>query len=293
MEHKEQTNTYWERLENEAEQYFLRGRLIKDMEEYMQQKPCRILEIGCGEGLLLNAMHKVNPNAECYGIELSENAVKAGKEKYPQIHFINQDLHAYFDSPEFERFDIVLSCNVMHELYTQVRRENGVEKAENYVISLFAKLRECLTPGGLFVLVDGVLPDDERDGTVSFILTKHGKRIYDIIRDSYTFLRQPLPEAAAGQVVTAPSIDFEKFITKSLFVETPDWEIERQESYQYFSRLRLEEIFRKLGFMIMREELQVEQWELWQKLVKVVDGRFPFENITLFCIAAGESEKGL
>lgn len=34
----------------------------------------------------------------------------------------------------------------------------------------------------------------------------------------------------------------------------------------------------------MREELQIEQWDLWQKLVKIVDGSFPFENITLYCI---------
>lgn len=184
------------------------------------------------------------------------------------------------------------SCNVMHELYTQMRRQAGIEKAEDYVISLFGKLKECLAPGGLFVLVDGVLPDDEKDGTVSFILTEHGKRIYDVIRGSYTFLREPLPEAAAGQLVTASCVDFEKFITKSLFVETPDWEIERKESYQYFSRLRLEQIFRKLGFIIMREELQIEQWDLWQKLVRVVDGSFPFENITLFCIVPGEEAAG-
>ena len=284
MEFKEQTDTYWNRLENESEQYFLRGRLIKDLKEYMRRRPFRILEIGCGEGLLLNDIQKVNPNAECYGIELSENAVKEGKRKYPNIHFINQDLHVYFQSPEFERFDIVLSCNVMHELYTQKRREEGVHIAEDYVVTLFEKMRDCLNPVGLFVLVDGVLPDDAKDGTVTFVLTEDGARKYEIIRNSYTFLNEPLPKASAGQPVTVSSIDFEKFIAKSLFAETPDWEIERKESYQYFTRRRLEEIFRTLGFMIMREELQIEQWELWQKLVKILDGSFPFENITLYCI---------
>lgn len=284
MVFKEQTDTYWERLESESEQYFLRGRLIKDLKEYMQCRPLRVLEIGCGEGLLLNEIQKVNPNAECYGIELSEHAVREGKRKYPHIHFINQDLHAYFKSPEFDHFDIVLSCNVMHELYTQKRRQDGIREAEEYVITLFEKMRDFLRPGGLFVLVDGVLPDDAKDGTVSFILTEDGARIYEIIRSSYTFLNEPLPKAEAGQLVTVSSIDFEKFITKSLFAETPDWEIERKESYQYFTRRRLENIFRKLGFMIMREELQIEQWELWQKLVKIPDGNFPFENITLFCI---------
>ncbi len=182
----------------------------------------------------------------------------------------------------------MLSCNVLHELYSQKRVQEGIEKAEDYLITIFAKLKECLRPGGLFALVDGVLPDDEKDGTVSFILTDYGKRIYDIVRSSYTFLRDPLPEAVTGQPVTVSSIDFEKFITKSLFAETPDWDIERKESYQYFTRLRFEEIFRKLGYMIMKEELQVEQWELWQKLVTILDGTFPFENITMLCINTGK-----
>ncbi len=284
MEFSEQTSTYWERLKSEAEQYFLRGRLIKDLEEYMRGRPLRILEIGCGEGLLLNAVQKVNPNAQCYGIELSENAVSAGKRKYPQIHFINQDLHAYFGAAEFEQFDIVLSCNVMHEIYTQKRVREGIDEAEKYLASLFGKLKDCLVPGGVFVLVDGVLPDDEKDGTVSFILTEEGAGIYEIIRSSYCFLREPLPEAHAGESMTVSSIDFEKFITKSLFADSPDWEIERKESYQYFTRSRFEKLFRELGYIIMREELQIEQWELWQRLVTVTDGSFPFENITFFCI---------
>ncbi len=79
MDYKEQTDTYWNRLEDENEQYFLRGRLIKDLEEFMQHQPCRILEIGCGQGLLLNDIKKVNPNADCYGIELSQNAVNEGR----------------------------------------------------------------------------------------------------------------------------------------------------------------------------------------------------------------------
>lgn len=284
MEFKERTNTYWDRLKNESEQYFLRGRLINDLGEYMRNRPCRILEIGCGEGLLLDAIQARNPNAECYGIELSENAVKAGMQKYPRIHFINQDLHSYFASSEFERFDIVLSCNVMHELYTQMRMKEGIEKAEEYVVSLLGKLKECLVPGGLFALVDGVLPDDEKEGVVRFVLTEYGVRVYDRFRASYCFLRDALPEAKAGEVITASSIDFEKFITKSLFVETPDWEIERKESYQYFSRLKLEAILRNMGYMIVKEELQIEQWALWQELVTIVEGACPFENITLFCI---------
>ena len=42
----EQTSTYWDRLEDESRNYFQRGRLINDLGAYMQDKPCRILEIG-------------------------------------------------------------------------------------------------------------------------------------------------------------------------------------------------------------------------------------------------------
>ena len=41
---------------------------------------------------------------------------------------------------------------------------------------------------------------------------------------------------------------------------------------------------RNLGYMIIKEELQIEQWELWQQLVTIVKGAYPFENITMFCV---------
>ena len=39
-----------------------------------------------------------------------------------------------------------------------------------------------------------------------------------------------------------------------------------------------------MGYMIIKEELQIEQWELWRQLVTIVEGAWPFENITMFCV---------
>ena len=39
-----------------------------------------------------------------------------------------------------------------------------------------------------------------------------------------------------------------------------------------------------MGYMIIKEELQIEQWELWRQLVTIVEGALPFENITMFCV---------
>ncbi len=122
MEYREQTSTYWDRLRNEADQYFLRGRLITDLKEYMQGRAYRILEIGCGEGLLLNEIRKANPNAECFGIELSENAVNAGKRKYPQIHFINQDLHVFLT---LRSLNSSISCFPAMSCTSSTRRSAG------------------------------------------------------------------------------------------------------------------------------------------------------------------------
>ncbi len=44
MEYREQTATYWDRLRDEADQYFLRGRLITELNEYMQGRACRFLD---------------------------------------------------------------------------------------------------------------------------------------------------------------------------------------------------------------------------------------------------------
>ena len=74
----------------------------------------KILDIGCGKGFLLHDFLKVIPNAEIYGIDISDYAIANSK---PEIRDRLQVGNA-IDLPwEDNSFDLVISITTLHNLY--------------------------------------------------------------------------------------------------------------------------------------------------------------------------------
>ena len=102
----------------------------------------RILDLGCGTGLELEAYFSRNPSAVVTGIDLSEAMLDALKAKFPE-----KDLTliraSYFDAPLGEGcYDGAVSVESLHHF-------PAGKKA-----SLYGKLHAALKEGGVFVLTD-------------------------------------------------------------------------------------------------------------------------------------------
>jgi len=102
----------------------------------------RVLDLGCGTGLELEAYFSLNPRAEVTGIDLSEAMLEALKAKFPE-----KDLTlvraSYFDVPFGEKvYDAAVSVESLHHF-------PAGQKA-----SLYKKLHAALIEGGVFVLTD-------------------------------------------------------------------------------------------------------------------------------------------
>ena len=95
----------------------------------------KILDIGCGKGFLLYDFLKVIPDAEIYGIDISEYAIANSK---PEIRDRLQVGNA-IDLPwEDSSFDLVISINTLHNLHTYdldpaLREMERVGKQHKYV----------------------------------------------------------------------------------------------------------------------------------------------------------------
>ena len=103
---------------------------------------CRILDLGCGTGLELEAYYPRNPSAKVTGIDLSQGMLAA-----LQAKFANKDItlicDSYFDVPfGIAVFDAAVSVESLHHF----------TKAEK--VPLYARLRRALKDGGYFVLTD-------------------------------------------------------------------------------------------------------------------------------------------
>ncbi len=111
----------------------------------------KVLDLGCGTGLELEAFFKSNPTAEVTGIDLTEAMLSALKEKLPDKK-ITTICGSYFDVPFGEEaFDAAVSVESLHHF------------SEEEKLPLYNKLWKALKPGGYFVLTDFFADTDDQE----------------------------------------------------------------------------------------------------------------------------------
>ncbi len=102
---------------------------------YQLHPKSKILDVGCGKGYLLYDFLKVMPNAEVYGIDISEYAISNCK---PEIRNRLRVGNA-IDLPWSDNtFDLVISINTLHNLHvyeldSALREIERVGKQNKYI----------------------------------------------------------------------------------------------------------------------------------------------------------------
>ena len=109
----------------------------------------RVLDLGCGTGLELEAYFALNPSAHVTGIDLSDAMMNALKAKFPEKE-LTLIRGSYFDVPLSENcYDAAVSVESLHH-FTAERKA-----------SLYGKLQAALKEGGVFVLTDYFAESEE------------------------------------------------------------------------------------------------------------------------------------
>ena len=107
----------------------------KIVEHYSIPDKPKILDIGCGKGYLLYDFLKIIPDAEVFGIDISEYAIQNSKpEIRDSLHVGSAVSLPWADNT----FDLVLSINTFHNLYAfdldaALREMERVGKQNKYV----------------------------------------------------------------------------------------------------------------------------------------------------------------
>ena len=82
---------------------------------YQLPLDAKILDVGCGKGFLLYDFLKSLPNADLYGIDISEYAIRNAKKEIKEKIVLGNATNL----PWPDRFfDLVISINTLHNLYT-------------------------------------------------------------------------------------------------------------------------------------------------------------------------------
>lgn len=112
---------------------------------------CRVLDLGCGTGLELEAYYEWNPSVKVTGIDLSQGMLAKLKRK-----FVGKDitliLGSYFDVPLGENvFDAAVSVESLHHFTKEEK------------VALYSKLHTALKDDGYFILTDYFSLSDEEE----------------------------------------------------------------------------------------------------------------------------------
>ncbi len=104
-------------------------------EHYSLPLKPKILDVGCGKGFLLFDFLKVIPNAEVYGIDISDYAISNSK---PEIRNQLQKGNAINLPWEDNTFDLVISINTLHcleayDLFPALQEIERVGKKHKYL----------------------------------------------------------------------------------------------------------------------------------------------------------------
>ncbi|WP_164880669.1 class I SAM-dependent methyltransferase [Clostridium manihotivorum] len=116
-----------------------------------QNQPIKLLDLGCGTGLELDEIFKINPKVEVTGIDFSKDMLEKLKEKHKdrinQIRLI-EDSYFNYDMGE-ESFDVALSVQTLHHFTHEEK------------LQLYKKLFKSLKYGGIYIETDYMAPNQE------------------------------------------------------------------------------------------------------------------------------------
>jgi ubiquinone/menaquinone biosynthesis C-methylase UbiE len=136
----EKLSAKYERMRIQAIRVQIYANLLKELEN-AGVNPKRILDVGCGTGVLLRTLADRYPDAELHGLDISPGMLREARAK------LSEDFQADFrqgaaeDLPyEDGHFDLVLSTICFHHWHSRV---DGLRE-----------VHRVLAPGGLFGLAD-------------------------------------------------------------------------------------------------------------------------------------------
>lgn len=109
----------------------LRKSLSSDYAKFFSKnigfKPRKILEVGCGTGTTLNYLKAIFPDAECFGVDKSKEALSIATDMYPECRFKLGDA---FSLSRYKNFDLAYSVGLVEHFSRKDAKKIMMQKEQ-------------------------------------------------------------------------------------------------------------------------------------------------------------------
>lgn len=195
-------------------------------------RPGHILEIGCGNGLILSILRELLPESQLVGLEVSPDMVRAARERNIDGTLLLNCIANNFIAAD-DSFDTILFCKSFHEIYSF----DGAD-------SIKPLLRNCyrmLKPGGSLIVRDCIAAEPRE---VHFSVNDP-MLVEQFERFSREFIPRRIPYVREGLTLRSQVSDVMEFLSK--YWEN-DWETEMRETHFFYTRDDWDSTFAAAGF---------------------------------------------
>lgn len=244
------------------------------------QDSVTILDIGCSKGDMLNSINKQlsNNKISLIGADFNESLLQKARKSYKDIKFIKHDITS--DNTLNFDVDIALCVNTLHEVYSLYAWNGTFDEniGRKYLHKSLKNIISSIKPGGYFILFDGVESDSHTEDEIIFRVKSE-----EAIKLMHKFQAEYLPlnvkiEHINDNIYKTDSKSFTRFITKYRFLTNETWELEKVESYQYFTEDEFEVAFDKLGLETETIMLLNPNINKWRSIIEILPDNYSFPN---------------
>ncbi len=270
---------------------------LRYLEEFpsTSDESLKIADFGCSEGSVLREIQQLTKynNVEFYGIDFNESLLEKARNIYLDINFYNRNIYQDDFSKWENMFDIALSINTVHEIFS-FYGWNGVfnkKKGLKAVRQSLQNIASTIKPNGIFILFDGVEADTglEEEVKVEFPSTAMEKNFLRFV-DEYKPYKLNYKKLR-GTTYVLDMFSFTKFLTKYVYIESKVWSLEREESYQYYTKSEFENIFCELGLEIESINQLSPNIGLWNEYVSIKSPGVSFPNQHILIVGRKKGPK--
>ncbi len=115
-------------------------KLAEWLPEFFTEAPKKILDFGCGDGLMTHFVKQQFPTAQVYGVDPSSESIAIAQQNYPDLSFyVSGETLSFFEE---NTFDVIYTAGVFHHI--------PFSEHEHYT----KELNRILKPSGVLIVFE-------------------------------------------------------------------------------------------------------------------------------------------